>query len=249
VLDWKGSYVTVGGHTFRAQYEAEGELIPDSVPVFKTQSMIQTVHDVIEKVQPQRILELGIFQGGSTALIASLAPDARVVAVDIEEHPPQTLQRFIAKTGDDGRIKAHYGVDQADRDAIRRIIATEFGDDPIDFVIDDASHELQRSRASLDVILPFVRPGGCYFLEDWAWGHLMHSPFGQTQPAGAWPNGGPLTPLVFEMVMATGSNTEVFTEVELNFTGARGWRGNADLDPETFSLHQAIYDPDRFLTM
>ena len=66
------------------------------------------------------------------------------------------------------RHGAHvYGVDQADAPALRRIVADEFAGEPLDLVIDDASHVLDPTRASFNVLFPLLRPGGVYVIEDW----------------------------------------------------------------------------------
>jgi len=88
-----------------------------------------------------------------------------------------------------------FGVDQGDAEALRAILAREFGDEPIDAVIDDASHPYGPTKASFNVLFPRLRTGGAYFLEDWGWAHWR----------GAWQSqwlGEPaLTNLVFEASM------------------------------------------------
>jgi hypothetical protein len=39
----------------------------------------------------------------------------------------------------------------------------------LDFVVDDASHFYQPSRATFECLFPKVRPDGLYIIEDWMW--------------------------------------------------------------------------------
>jgi hypothetical protein len=73
----------------------------------------------------------------------------------------------IAERGLTSSIRPHYGVDQDDAGRVRQIVRDELGDEPIDLVIDDASHLLGPSRSSFDVLFPMLRPGGLFVLEDW----------------------------------------------------------------------------------
>jgi hypothetical protein len=63
-------------------------------------------------------------------------------------------------------------VDQSDRSVVPRIIDEEFGSTPLDLVTDDASHLLDLTRASFEMLFPRLRPGGTYIIEDWNWEHL-----------------------------------------------------------------------------
>jgi predicted O-methyltransferase YrrM len=119
------------------------------------------------------IVELGIHKGGSAALLALLARPRRLVALDIEPTPAEALTEFIDAGGHGDRVHAHYGIDQADRTTLAAIVDREFGVEPIDLVIDDASHLLDPTRASFETLFPRVRPGGLYCIEDWRWQHQM----------------------------------------------------------------------------
>lgn len=112
------------------------------------------------------IVELGIFQGGSAALMALVADPKRIVVIDLSE-PVELLDGFIAERGLGDRLRAHYRVDQADRAVLADIMDAEFGDEPLDLVVDDASHLLGPTRASFEELFPRLRPGGRYLIEDW----------------------------------------------------------------------------------
>ena len=44
----------------------------------------------------------------------------------------------------------------------------DFAGGAVDFIVDDASHQYWATRATVEILLPFVRPGGAYVIEDWA---------------------------------------------------------------------------------
>jgi hypothetical protein len=102
------------------------------------------------------------------------------------------------------------GIDQADSGALLRIVEQEFGG-TLDMVIDDASHLYEPTLASFQTLFPLLSVGGLYIIEDWAWEHReqFHS------PSHPWAGKRSLTPLVFELVEATGSFTDLITSVEV----------------------------------
>lgn len=116
-----------------------------------------------------RILELGIYLGGSTALAALVAHPSKLVAVDIGA-PVEALTAFLSARGLEEVVRCHYRTDQADRAALEAIVRGDFGTEPIDLVLDDASHLLPESVASFEATFPFLRPGGRYAIEDWRTG-------------------------------------------------------------------------------
>ncbi len=52
------------------------------------------------------------------------------------------------------RIHAHYGIDQTDAAGLSEIVAEEFGNAALDRVVDDASHEIEATRATFGHALP-----------------------------------------------------------------------------------------------
>ena len=67
-----------------------------------------------------------------------------------------------------------FGVDQGNRAQMLEIMDREFGDAPLDLVVDDASHLYEETKASLEVLLPRVRPGGLFIIEDWAADYMRY---------------------------------------------------------------------------
>lgn len=104
--------------------------------------------------KPVRILELGIFQGGSLQMWRRyLGPDAVIHALDINEACAQI---------DEPGITVHIG-SQADAGLLRRIAEAMGG---IDVVIDDAGHISPDQIASFEILYPLMAPDGVYIVED-----------------------------------------------------------------------------------
>src|SRR5262249_22515324 len=119
-----------------------------------------------------RIVELGIAEGGSTALLALLAEPEQLIAVDIEPQRLEALDQFLDKRNLHATIRPHYGIDQSDHRALAGVVDRERAGAPIDVVIDDASHDYFLTKASFETLFPRLRPGGVYVIEDWNAAHL-----------------------------------------------------------------------------
>lgn len=141
--------------------------------VRKAPALVDATAALLREHQGGNIVELGICQGGSTALIAQLARPHKLVAIELDPAPVPTLERFVDEHGLRDVVRPHFGVDQADRSRLRQIMDEELGDAPLDLVIDDASHLLEPTRISFEVLFPRLREGGLYVIEDWNWEHLM----------------------------------------------------------------------------
>jgi len=109
--------------------------------------------------QPVRLLEIGIFRGGSLQLWDTLFrhPAARIIGIDLRTPPLQCSPRVIT-----------YECDQNDTEGLQRI-AREHG--PFHIVIDDGAHMARETRNCFDTLFPHVYPGGFYAIEDWAVGY------------------------------------------------------------------------------
>jgi cephalosporin hydroxylase len=106
--------------------------------------------------EPRRILEIGVKGGGSVAFWKALYPAAEVVGVDIKLRP--WLQETPSA---DGVVYV-----QGDQTDVKRLkqLAAQHG--PFDLVIDDGSHVSEHQQITLRTLLPHVRSGGFYVIED-----------------------------------------------------------------------------------
>ena len=187
--------------------------------------------------RPERVMELGIYDGGSTAFWYELFGPQKHVALDIEDRTdPSYFRRYVESRGLDGRIKTYWKTDQTDKARLRTIVETEF-DGPLDLVIDDASHFYRQTRASFEALFPLLRPGGLYIIEDWAWGHCPK----YIAPDHPWAGEEPLTRLVVELIEAAGTSTQLIWSIVMYQGFVVVERGPQQLDKAThFNLEDHI---------
>ena len=243
-VDWDESGLTLQGTRFRSGVGAEIKAGPDELRLIKQRWMIERYVELIDALRPQHIVELGISLGGSVAFLAMLAKPVKHVAVDLRPRSSAQFESWLESHVD--VVRPYYGVDQADITALRQIVANEFPDALLDLVIDDASHRLEPTRASFNVLFPLLRPGGVYVIEDWSAGHRLDRLVADdpmvaervhravaNRPELA--NQVPLTRLVFEIVLASGY-TDLIDDIEIR----RGWlsviKGLEQPDPEDFDI-------------
>ena len=89
-----------------------------------------------------------------------------------------------------------------------------FPDGEIDLVIDDCSHLYGPSKASLNFLLPRLRPLGLYVIEDWGWAHW---PGEEWQGPDAQYRDEPtaLSNLVLELVMTAASRIDIIGKLTI----------------------------------
>lgn len=110
--------------------------------------------------RPIRMLEIGVFRGGSLRMWKQyFHPDSIIVGIDIDksckDHERADENVFV-------RIGS-----QADPDFLAQV-TEEFG--PFDIILDDGSHKTHHQNVSFGALFrPSLKDGGCYMVED------MHS--------------------------------------------------------------------------
>jgi hypothetical protein len=142
--------------------------------MYKPPGLIRQLDDFLRGsgFEARTVFELGIWQGGSTAFwFEYLRPDKHVAIDLLEREDSSCLRSYVSEHKLEDRLKTYWGVDQADGARLREIVNDEFSSG-LDLVVDDASHQLDATRASFDALFPLLRPGGVYLIEDWAWEHL-----------------------------------------------------------------------------
>lgn len=121
------------------------------------------------KIRVQRILEIGIgyedlmtpfvpeyVHGASLKMWREYWPNADVFACDIR---PDTLVN-------EGRIRSCV-CDQSSKDSLGALVIwTDMFSRPMDVIIDDGSHQTEHQVLTAQMLLPFVRRGGVYVIED-----------------------------------------------------------------------------------
>jgi predicted O-methyltransferase YrrM len=205
----------------------------DRLRLMKDRAMVERYVDLLAALQPQLIVELGIFQGGSAAFLSALLRPERYVAVDIGERRIVVLDEFLEQYGLEDSVRLHYGTDQADAVALERIVQEDLDGRAPDLIIDDASHFLEPTRASFNTLFPRLRPGGTYIIEDWAWGHF---PFSRP------PMDKSLSVLVYELLLSLPYAQDVITEVSVNKYWAEIRKSDSGQPTAPWDIRQA-YSP------
>jgi hypothetical protein len=208
---------------------------PGRFCLVKPRSAVEAYENALRALAPRRIVEVGMFDGASTALMAEITRPEKLVGIDRNTRPSPALADFIERRGFDGIVSAHYGVDQGDAAAIRRIVAAEIGDQPLDLVVDDASHLLDLTRRTFNCLFPLLRAGGTYLIEDWWWAHANAAESIQ-------PDEVPLTVLVFELILASAHAPGVVGRVVADREWVAVTRGDVEVDADTFDL-SSLYGP------
>jgi hypothetical protein len=179
---------------------------------------------------PQTIVEVGSYDGASSALFAEIARPQRLVAIDRRPEPSAAFTEFIGRRGFGDVVSAHYGVDQSDAPRLLDIVTEAFGATQLDLVVDDASHLVEPTRTTFNCLFPRLAPGGIYLIEDWSW---AHSGLGEM---GEWAGHQPLTKVIFELVLACASRPKVIANVNVFKNYVLVERGPFEIDRETFDL-------------
>lgn len=255
MLDWKNdSRLVVNGVDFilapTATNQARAAVDAGSLLLRKPRWMVER-YAALQVPPGANVFELGIYEGGSTALLSLLLRPRRLVAIDLRPSRTSALDDFIAARALRDNVRPYYGVDQTDRARIDDLITSEFGSEGLDLVIDDASHLLDETTASFNALFPRLRPGALFVLEDWSWQHfrdevleekLRSDPVAlealtRRLEAGSARREDPLSRLVLELVLTAAYAEEIVAEVT---SARRGWlvvrRGDAPLDPATFDI-------------
>ena len=103
--------------------------------------------------QEPAVLEIGVLRAQSLCMWAEYFTRGRIVGIDIDPE---------AKAYERERVSIEI-IDQSDAPALIDV-ALKYG--PFTLVLDDGSHIWDHQINALRALLPFVKPGGYYILED-----------------------------------------------------------------------------------
>ena len=124
--------------------------------IWKWQHYFEIYHHHFSKFigQEVRILEIGIYSGGSLGMWKSyFGPKCTVYGVDIEPS---------CKSYESDSVKVFIG-DQSDRKFWERFRKEA---PPIDIVVDDGGHLTHQQVITFEEVFPHMRPGGVFLCED-----------------------------------------------------------------------------------
>jgi SAM-dependent methyltransferase len=120
--------------------------------------------------EPIKILELGVFHGGSLLMWQEYFAKGLVVGLDRKPNPLKEMPE---------RVRFYRG--SQEDDLLLDSIADECAPEGFDIIIDDASHIGTLSRASFhNLFSRHLKSGGIYVVEDWGTGYWDSWPDGMT---------------------------------------------------------------------
>ncbi|MDX6730184.1 MAG: hypothetical protein QOC54_132 [Baekduia sp.] len=131
----------------------------------KGASYTQTYHRWLGHLREQRLrmLEIGLYNGGSLRMWRDYLPQAVLHGIDIE---PRTLSYQDEVPNSQVRL-----VDQGDPAALEAFVAELGGH--YDFVLDDGGHTMLQQIVSFEVLWPQIMPGGVYAIEDFGTSYFV----------------------------------------------------------------------------
>ena len=197
--------------------------------LLKPRSLIDRYVEVIEELRPERIFELGILEGGSTALLWELAQPRALAAVDHRPPGSPALRDYVSRRGLEEALHIHTDVDQADRSRLGKIAGEAFGDAPLDLVVDDCSHLYEPTRASFNELFPRVRTGGLYTIEDWDWTN-------EKRVAELFADQVPLTRFILELMLVVASGSGLISEIAVADGLVQVRRGDVGVEARDFDI-------------
>lgn len=228
-----------------------------ALPVLKHQDNVARYVDLAAEMDPapRTIVELGIAQGGGTALLNEIFEPDLLIAIELSMEPGAVLETYLGRSPRVAAIHTFYGMDQADRKAVGDAVDGLLGGRQIDVVIDDASHQYLPTRVSFETLFPRVRTGGLYIIEDWNVDQLLGdavdrirqdptSPHYQAVRAADAASEGsppaPLTQLALELILIRASEGHAIQEVTINENWVIIERGREALDWTSFRVDDLV---------
>src|SRR6266571_4494037 len=156
-LAWHKDRMLMNGLVFRLQQYItdEWELANRCFIFFKNRELVNQYAAFFAcrpHFQPQNVFELGLWDGGSLAFWFESLQPSKQVGIDIQQKDDSDYFRNYVRDRDLGdRLKAFWGVDQSDAQALRAIVDSEF-ENALDLVIDDASHFYEPTKSSFECL-------------------------------------------------------------------------------------------------
>jgi predicted O-methyltransferase YrrM len=123
------------------------------------------------RMEPVRLLEVGVFFGASLKMWHAYFPNGTIYGIDTFKGDQgngshfDNAASFLAEAPAYPRMQVAI-CDQSSRADLERFAAAIR--EPFDFILDDGSHLMKDQQQTLGLLWPLLRPGGIYFMEDYA---------------------------------------------------------------------------------
>jgi len=101
----------------------------------------------------KKVLEIGVYFGGSLQYLSDKFPDAKIYGIDIEDKTQYNTDNITT-----------YIVNQEDRNALNKFL--EETNVEFDIIIDDGGHTMKQQQVSFGTLFKSLKKGGIYILED-----------------------------------------------------------------------------------
>jgi SAM-dependent methyltransferase len=189
-----------------------GKTSLDKIILIKNRELLEIYRNLTIDTPIRSVFEIGFFQGGMPLFLADMIAPEKIVAVDLFP-PTEELTSLIARNGLSSSIELIGGIDQADTGRIRSILDGQFGSEPLDLIIDDCSHYYSQTKACVEALFGYLKPGGKYIIEDWGWTHWPGAPW-QTDES-PFVGMESMTNLICELVMALGSDDRTISGITI----------------------------------
>ena len=211
-LLWQKDRVILNNWVFRLEQNKDNnwELGEDCFVLYKPKTLIdqyERFFSTHQEFNPDNVVELGMWEGGSVAFWFEIFKPKKHIAIDLQARADSPyFQKYVSDRGLQNRLRTYWHTNQADSGRLNEIVKQEFNDQPLDLVMDDASHYYELTKISFETLFPLIRPGGFYVIEDWAWWHWKGI-------ENYYSEATPLSKLIFELVEAAGTSNEIIKNI------------------------------------
>jgi len=228
-LVWQEDRMLCNGLVFRLQHyeNDQWELGDECFMFYKIKELVDEYEHFFASrdFQCRRLFELGLWDGGSLAFWYEIFKPLKIVGIDWANRTDSNyFRRYVAERGLQDRVKTYWEVNQSDSQRLREIVGQEF-DDSLDLVLDDASHIYEPTLSSFQTLFQFIRPGGLYIIEDWAWEHWPQC----HRPEWRLAKHRGLTELVVKMIQAAGTSETLIRSVTVFYAFVAIERGTGTI--------------------
>jgi hypothetical protein len=229
-IEWKNQteFSTDGVKFLCSLDDPTRETDENRIIILKDRASLESYYQVLGNTHVRNVLEFGILEGGSAILFTLLLEPEKFVGIDVRDSA-RGIEPFLARHDVGKKIKFHFCISQSDERAVRELIRSEFTD-PIDLIIDDASHQYAHTKRTFEIAFPHLRPGGLYVIEDWGWAHWKDYDGFKGEPA--------MSMLIFELVMLCATSQQVVSDIRIFPSFAFIRKSEASTDLRDFSIEK-----------
>jgi len=244
-LIWQKDRVICNDLVFRLEQSKDNnwELGEECFVLYKPKDLIdqyERFFSTHQKFNPDNVVELGMWEGGSVAFWFEIFQPKKHIALDLQPRTDSPyFQKYVNDRGLQNRLRTYWHTNQADSGRLKEIVKHEFNHQPLDLVMDDASHYYELTKISFETLFPLIRPGGFYIIEDWAWWHWQGL-------ENYYSDATPLSKLIFELVEAAGTSKDIIKNIVIYQSIVIVERGDVIIQElDDFKLDNYIYRHSR----